>query len=93
MKPKGLTPHDTGMLEFLEDIIGSSRFQHPIEMLQQNVSELDEARIEKLNRVKLVEKEKDELEGPKNEAIAYLNLENEIVEKKNEAFQVSAQRE
>ena len=25
MKPKGLTPNDTGMLEFLEDIIGSSR--------------------------------------------------------------------
>ena len=22
MKPKGLTEHDTGMLEFLEDIIG-----------------------------------------------------------------------
>ena len=27
MKPKGLTEHDTGMLEFLEDIIGTSRFQ------------------------------------------------------------------
>ena len=25
MKPKALTEHDTGMLEFLEDIIGTSR--------------------------------------------------------------------
>ena len=27
MKPKGQTEHDTGMLEFLEDIIGTSRFK------------------------------------------------------------------
>jgi hypothetical protein len=26
MKPKALTEHDTGMLEFLEEIIGTSRF-------------------------------------------------------------------
>ncbi|CAG2063235.1 unnamed protein product, partial [Timema podura] len=27
MKPKGATEHETGMLEFLEDIIGTSRFK------------------------------------------------------------------
>jgi hypothetical protein len=27
MKPKALTEHDTGMLEFLEEIIGTSRFR------------------------------------------------------------------
>ncbi len=47
------------------------------------MTELDEQRGEKLNRVKLVEKEKDELEGPMNEAMAFLKLENEIMEKKN----------
>ena len=26
MKPKGLTENDAGMLEFLEDIVGTSRF-------------------------------------------------------------------
>ncbi len=36
-----------------------------------------------LNRVKATEKEKDELEGVKNEAIEYLSLENEIVRKRN----------
>ena len=40
-----------------------------------------------LNRVKAVEKEKDELEGVKNEAIEYLKLENDITKKKNELWQ------
>ena len=81
MKPKGLTEHDTGMLEFLEDIVGTSRFKIPIEMLNKKVEELNELRVEKLNRVKLVEKEKDELEGPMNEALGFLRLENEKVQK------------
>jgi len=40
-----------------------------------------------LNRVKAVEKEKDDLEDVKNEAIEYLQMENEIVTKKNVLFQ------
>jgi len=80
MKPKGLTESDGGMLEFLEDIIGTSRFKEPIEKLNANVEELSELRTEKLNRVKLVEKEKDELEGPMKEALGYIKLENQKVE-------------
>lgn len=40
-----------------------------------------------LNRVKTVEKEKDDLEGVKNEALEYLSLENEVVRKKNMLYQ------
>ena len=40
-----------------------------------------------LNRVKAVEKEKDDLEDVKNEAVEYLQMENEIVTKKNVLFQ------
>ncbi|KAK8749380.1 hypothetical protein OTU49_015814 [Cherax quadricarinatus] len=87
MKPKALTEHDTGMLEFLEDIVGSSRFKEPIELLSKRVEELNEARGEKLNRVKLVEKEKDELEGPKDAAIQHLRLENEVTHKKHTLLQ------
>ncbi|PVD19075.1 hypothetical protein C0Q70_21634 [Pomacea canaliculata] len=43
--------------------------------------------ILQLNRVKAVEKEKDDLEGPKNEAVEYLKLENSIVRHKNELYQ------
>ena len=87
MKPKGQNENDEGMLEYLEDIIGSSRFKEPIEILHKRVAELDEHRTEKLNRVKLVEKEKDELEKPKNEALEYLHLNNKIVRKKNMGYQ------
>lgn len=83
MKPKGQGENDTGMLEFLEDIVGSSRYKEPIEKLHQRVQDMDELRTEKLNRVKLVEKEKLELEKPKNEAMDYLHLANDIVHKQN----------
>jgi structural maintenance of chromosome 4 len=40
-----------------------------------------------LNRAKIVEKEKNELEGPKNEAVEYLCRENEMAVKRNMLFQ------
>lgn len=87
MKPKGQNENDDGMLEFLEDIIGSNRFKEPIEILAKRVETLNELRGEKLNRVKAVEKEKDDLEGSKNEAVEYLSMENEIVHLKNKIYQ------
>merc|ERR1712048_1055780 len=87
MKPIGQSENDTGMLEFLEDIVGSSRFKEPIDILKSRTGEMDELRGEKLNRVKLVEKEKDELEKPKNEAMEYLHAENDIAHKKNLIYQ------
>uniref|UniRef100_A0A667HGB0 Structural maintenance of chromosomes protein n=1 Tax=Lynx canadensis TaxID=61383 RepID=A0A667HGB0_LYNCA len=87
MKPKGQTEHDEGMLEYLEDIIGCGRLNEPIKVLCRRVEILNEHRGEKLNRVKLVEKEKDALEGEKNIAIKFLTLENEIFRKKNHVCQ------
>ena len=48
MKPKAPTEHEDGMLEFLEDIIGSSRFMEPIDILGKRVEELNELRGEKV---------------------------------------------
>lgn len=48
MKAKGQTEHDDGMLEFLEDIIGSNRFKEPIEVLAKRVETLNELRGEKV---------------------------------------------
>jgi len=48
MKPKAVSEHEDGMLEFLEDIIGSSRYQEPINILSQRVEELNELRGEKV---------------------------------------------
>jgi len=44
-------------------------------------------RCVQLNRVKAVEKEKDDLENVKNEAVEYLQMENEIVSKRNVLYQ------
>ncbi|NWX24428.1 SMC4 protein, partial [Aegotheles bennettii] len=87
MKPKGQTEHDEGMLEYLEDLIGSARLRDPIETLCRRVEILNEQRGEKLNRVKMVEKEKDALEGDKNKAIEFLCLENRMIKEKNNICQ------
>ncbi|KAL7990957.1 hypothetical protein Chor_014387 [Crotalus horridus] len=87
MKPKGQNEHDEGMLEYLEDIIGSGRLKEPIQILCRRVEILNEQRGEKLNRVKMVEKEKDALEGERNKAVEFLSLENKMFKEKNKICQ------
>ncbi|KAM4627800.1 structural maintenance of chromosomes protein 4 isoform 3-T3 [Polymixia lowei] len=87
MKPKGQTVHDEGMLEYLEDIIGSCRLKEPIQTLARRVELLNEQRGEKLNRVKLVEKDKNALEAEKNTAVEFLTLENDIFKHKSKLCQ------
>lgn len=58
-------------------------FQEPLEKLIALVEQLNEERSEKLNRVKIVEKEKEDLEGPMKEAVAYVKVENEMAKTKN----------
>lgn len=48
MKPKGQTEHDEGMLEYLEDIIGSCRLKEPIQTLSRRIEMLNEQRGEKV---------------------------------------------
>ena len=92
MPPKGKTETDEGLLEYLEDIIGSSKFVEETNLAAQRVEVLTEQRQEKLNRVKAVEKEKDNLEGAKLEAEALLGKEREIRKKQNILYQIHAMR-
>jgi structural maintenance of chromosome 4 len=62
MKPKGATEHEDGLLEYLEDIIGTSKYKQPIEDAQVRLDQINEARGERLGRLKLVEREKSGLE-------------------------------
>lgn len=78
MKPKG-TEHDDGLLEYLEDIIGTSKYKEPIEHALVEVERLQEERGEKLNRLRIVEKERNALEEKRQEAMKYLRLHNEHV--------------
>jgi structural maintenance of chromosome 4 len=87
MKPKGTNEHDEGLLEYLEDIIGTSKYKEPIEEALGKMDALTEARQEKLNRLKITEREKNSLEKEKKEAEAYLRLQNEGVRAKSRLYQ------
>ncbi|XP_049881208.1 structural maintenance of chromosomes protein 4 [Pectinophora gossypiella] len=87
MKPKGQSEHESGMLEYLEDIIGTSRYKEPIEKLSIKVEELSEMRKEKLNRVRLVEQEKQKLEQPMREAAELMSLTNVTLRTRNMLLQ------
>lgn len=52
MKPKAANENDVGLLEYLEDIIGSNKFVEEIESLARVCEECNERRIEQTNRVK-----------------------------------------
>mmetsp|Transcript_2975 Transcript_2975/g.6539 ORF Transcript_2975/g.6539 Transcript_2975/m.6539 type:complete len:1324 (-) Transcript_2975:261-4232(-) len=80
MKPKAPSPHEDGLLEYLEDIIGSNRLVEPIEQAEQVVEQLTEQRQEKLNRLRVAERERDNLEGPRKEAQAWITMEAERLE-------------
>ncbi|KZC12771.1 Structural maintenance of chromosomes protein 4 [Dufourea novaeangliae] len=86
MKPKAQTENDTGMLEFLEDIIGTVRYKEPLEKLSEKVEVLSEYRVEKLNRLRIVEKEKAALEEPMQEAVQYLQVENAITKIQHQLY-------
>ena len=87
MKPKAPSEHEDGLLEYLEDIIGTSNYKEPIEQAMQEVERLNEERVEKLNRLKIVERERNALEEQKREAEDYLRLCNEHIRAKSRLMQ------
>lgn len=78
MKPKSTNSSEDGLLEYIEDIIGSSRFIPDIERHSMELEQFNELRQEKLNRLKIVEKELNSLKAPYNMAIEFFTLEREI---------------
>lgn len=90
MPPRGKTENDEGLLEYLEDIIGSSKFVEATNQAAEKVETLTETRQEKLNRVKAVEKEKENLEAAKQEAESLLAKETEIRRNQNILFHIRA---
>jgi len=62
MKPKASNEHEDGLLEYLEDIIGTSEYKSQIQKAEADLENMGTERTERLNRLKIVEKEKDALE-------------------------------
>jgi structural maintenance of chromosome 4 len=88
MKPKAANEHDDGLLEYLEDIIGTSKYKTPIEESVAQTEELNEVCREKSGRVQHVEKERNALEDKKNKALAYVRDENELTMKQSTLYQI-----
>ncbi|SMY28666.1 unnamed protein product [Zymoseptoria tritici ST99CH_1A5] len=88
MKPKAANEHDDGLLEYLEDIIGTSKYKQPIEEQAAKTEEYNEICLEKSTRVQHVEKEKNNLEDKKDKALAYIKDENELASKQSALYQI-----
>lgn len=88
MKPKAVGEHDDGLLEYLEDIVGTSKYKTPIEEAATETEQLNEVCLEKSGRVQHVEKEKNGLEGKKDKALAYIRDENELAAKQSALYQI-----
>lgn len=89
MKPKAPSAHEDGLLEYLEDIIGSNRLQQPISEAQQQVEQLNESRASRLNALKAVEQQMQALEGRKAEAETYVHTETQLHEKRSALYQIN----
>lgn len=87
MKAKAQNEHEDGLLEYLEDIIGTTKYKQPIEDANKDVEELNDQRGEKLNRLRVVEREKGALEDKKKDAEDYLRDTNELTRKKSLLWQ------
>ncbi|EGR45216.1 uncharacterized protein TRIREDRAFT_68875, partial [Trichoderma reesei QM6a] len=88
MKPKAANEHEDGLLEYLEDIIGTSKYKTPIEESAAEVETLNEVCMDKSSRVQHVEKEKNSLEEKKDKALAFIRDENELAMKQSALYQL-----
>lgn len=88
MKPKAGTPNECGLLEYLEDIVGTARYKKPLMLMNDRLDRLNEERHEKHNRCRLAEREMKDLEQPMTEAVEYLKLENKLCTTNNLHMQV-----
>lgn len=88
MKSKAANEHEDGILEYLEDIIGTSKYKTPIEESAAELESLNDVCVEKNNRVQHVEKEKSGLEEKKNKAVSYIRDENELSQKQSALYQI-----
>eukprot|EP01022_Parablepharisma_sp_SALTPOND_P001113 TRINITY_DN1055_c0_g5_i1.p1 TRINITY_DN1055_c0_g5~~TRINITY_DN1055_c0_g5_i1.p1 ORF type:complete len:878 (+),score=153.99 TRINITY_DN1055_c0_g5_i1:5959-8592(+) len=75
MKPKGTNPNEIGLLEYLEDVIGTDRYKEPIENREKAIEIKEEDKSQKESKLKDVRKQLLELEEPKNKAIEYIKKE------------------
>ncbi|CAL9738321.1 structural maintenance of chromosomes protein 4 [Monosporozyma servazzii] len=78
MKSKAEKGSDDGLLEYLEDIIGTAKYKPLIETNLVKADELNDICIEKKNRYDFVTKEKTSLEADKDKALEFIKKEKQF---------------
>lgn len=87
MKAKAEKEGEDGLLEYLEDIIGTTKYKLLIEDSLARIEELNTVCQEKSDRFLLVEKDKELLDEKKVEALKFLELERKLNNFKSLKFQ------
>ncbi|KAJ3322219.1 hypothetical protein HDV06_003279 [Boothiomyces sp. JEL0866] len=88
MKPKGQNENEDGLLEYLEDIIGTTSYKQPIEDLVGQLDVLNNKYDEQLVKFKHIKNETNSLQSKSEEAIKYIQWENQITHLKNTICQL-----
>ncbi|KAL8471591.1 hypothetical protein ACS0TY_029010 [Phlomoides rotata] len=92
MKPKAQGPHDEGFLEYLEDIIGTNKYVEKIDESFKQLEVLGEKRSGVVQMVKLADKERESLEGVKNEAEEYMLKELSLLKWQEKASKLASEK-
>ncbi|GFE55089.1 chromosome condensation protein [Babesia ovis] len=80
MKPKATKPEEEGLLEYLEDIIGTNQYLDAIREAQKSYEEMQEQHQERFNRARVAQKEVEDLLESKREADEYIAKEKSLLE-------------
>ncbi|KAI9222728.1 RecF/RecN/SMC [Blastocladiella britannica] len=78
MKPRGTGDADDGLLEYLEDIIGTAQYKAPLATARRELDALSDARTAAVARVRLVELEVAALADGRAAAESYLKAEAQV---------------
>lgn len=92
MKPKGQNEHEDGLLEYLEDIIGTSSYKSQLVEAEKLLEAASDVREEKLAHMKLMQKETKSLEGQSKEAMIYIDGENKVTQLQNKSLQCTIKK-
>jgi structural maintenance of chromosome 4 len=79
MKPKGMANGEEGLLEHVEDVIGSGKFVELIENEAKALESIGEERSKAVHLLNIAEKEANQYLDAKNEAESYLKLQRQLL--------------
>ena len=88
MKPKSNDSNDPGLLEYLEDIVGSNKYKEQIDQFEIELDRSTDQKKEKLERVKISEADLMKLDDAKNTAVDFVKKEQQSYQLMNIQYQI-----